>query len=268
MTQGSASCDGVRQEGCPIEEVINNVDTYPVDIMNQSRAISLFFVLVLSSAGIGTVTGPDVGSAAPTEYETVAQSDGAAISSAAPASERQVEGGEGMDSPKKAQNASVENLDHMLVRLMNAADKDEFAERNGMEYRNGSVLVVVELEEGATMPQNYNFAEEMNYTGQGENLAQAYVPAGNLRPLSNESGVERVRLPMGSESLQKNGKNETGETESPRADVDEEPESSEKQKNQATDGSETQGKGLSSVMGGVLATLIIVLTATYARRKL
>jgi hypothetical protein len=244
------------------------VDTYPVDIMNQSRAISLFFVLVLSSAGIGTVTERDVGSAAPTEYEAVAQSDGAAISSAAPASERQVEGGEGMDSPRKTQNASAENLDPILVRLIDAADKDEFAERNGMEYRNGSVLVMVNLEEGATMPQNYNVSEEMNYTGQGENLAQAYVPAGNLRPLSNESGVERVRLPMSSESLQKNGENETGETESLGTDVDEEPESSETRENQGMDGSETRGKGLSSVMGGVLATLIIILTAAYARRKL
>lgn len=184
------------------------------------------------------------------------------------ASEHQTGGDDEMDSSEnKEANKSIEKVDSTLIRLMDASDKEEFAERNGLSYSEGRVKVIVEMEDGATMPRNYNTTKETNYTGQGENLAQAYVQIDNIRSLSNEKGVRYVRPPLSSASLQENGRNEAGDEEGPETDESEYSESSETQDTQGTDKSETQGmEGLSSVMGSILATLIIVLTAAYARR--
>jgi len=188
------------------------------------------------------------------------------------ASEHQTGDGDEVDS-SKATNGSLENVDSALTQLVNASDKEGFAERNGINYRNGRVQVVVELEGGATMPQNHNVTEEVNYTGQGENLVQAYVPVGNITSLSDEPRVSYVRLPTDSESLRGSGENETGGKGNPETDEegkgedgDEESESGETQ-GRETDESETRGEDLSSVMGGVIATVMIILTAAYARRK-
>jgi len=158
--------------------------------------------------------------------------------------------------PKEV-NESMENIDSTLVQLIEASDKEEFAERNSIDYRNGRAQVVVEMGEGFTFPEGYNTTNELNYTGQGENLAQAYVHVNDLVSLSNETGIEYVRLPLkGSpsrESEQEDQK-QTGGTNNSNENQDEE--------------GNQDAEGLTSLMGGIVPALIIILTAAYGRKRL
>jgi len=171
-------------------------------------------------------------------------------------------------------NKSAEKLDSELVRLMNATNKEQFAERSNIEYRNGTVQVVVELEYGVNMPRGYNFTRQRHYTGQGKNLAQAYIPVDALRSLSNESVVERVRLPQRgapSQEADDGGQTSDGETDDIERTETGESGSSENATQETQDQTESDtedAEGLSSVAGSLLATLVIILTAAYGRRKL
>jgi hypothetical protein len=180
----------------------------------------------------------------------------------------------------KDMNESTENIDSTLIQLIEAPDEEGFAERNGIDYRDGRVRVVVEMEEGFSLPEGYNTTNELNYTGQGENLAQSYVPVDELVPISNETGVEYVRLPLKGVPSQESGQEDRKRTENedssdvsngnseasgsngtqdtPRMDEED-------NQNEGTDG---DGEGLSSVMGGIVSALIIILAAAYGRRKL
>ena len=163
----------------------------------------------------------------------------------------------------------MENVGSTLTQLVGASDKEGFAESNGISYRDGRALVVVEMEEGATMPGSYNTTEETNYTGQGKNLAQAYVPVTKIRPLSNEPGVKHVRLPLSPVPAGDGEKNKTTDAEDTETDAigngDGEAEGTQETDENGTQG--TGGEGLSSVMGSLIATLVVVLAAAYGRRK-
>jgi hypothetical protein len=167
-------------------------------------------------------------------------------------------------------NESMENIDSTLVQLIEATDREEFAEKRGIEYRNGRARVVVEMEENSTFPGGYDTTDELNYTGQGKNLAQAYVPVDGIVSLSDETGVERVRLPL--RGVPNQG-NEREEEQTPDGGVPngstEDSETSGSQDPQRTNGSDDQKEeGLPSVMGGILPALIVILVAAYGRRKI
>ncbi len=191
-----------------------------------------------------------------------------------------------IDSPVEQQadseevNESMDDIDSALVQLIEAPDKKEFAERNGIDYRNGRVRVVVEMDETFTLPGGYNTTNELNHTGQGENLVQVRVPIGELVSLSDETGVKYVRLPLRGEPSQETEPEHPEQTE----DEDNSDESNGGSESSGSNGTQiTQQidegddqneenirdeEGLASFMGGVVPALAIILTAAYARRKL
>ncbi|MFC4448599.1 hypothetical protein [Halorussus aquaticus] len=83
------------------------------------------------------------------------------------------------------------SLDSRLVRLLNATDRSAYAARNGLTFRNGSVLVIVELRQNRTLPAG--FTEDVR-TRHGR-LVQASVPASTLRSLADHANVSYVRPP-------------------------------------------------------------------------
>jgi hypothetical protein len=84
----------------------------------------------------------------------------------------------------------------VLESLTSADDPAEYARTHGIDYRNGSVRVVVELPADSSLPTGYDVEVEATYTEGETKLVQAFVPADQLRALAAEEPVERVRTPL------------------------------------------------------------------------
>jgi hypothetical protein len=171
----------------------------------------------------------------------------------------------------KEVNESTEKMDSTLVQLIEAPDKEEFAERNGIDYRNGRAQVVVEMDEGFTFPEGYNTTNKLNYTGQGENLAQAYVPVNDLISLSNGTGIEYVRLPLKgspSQETEREDQSQTGEINNSNENIEDSESNETQDSSQMNEDNNQDAEGLTSLMGGIVPALIIILTAAYGRKRL
>lgn len=178
-----------------------------------------------------------------------------------PESETQVDG----ELPNKDMNASNENIDSALVSLINSSNKDEFAEQNSINYRDGKVQVVLEISEGATVPEGYNVTTETTYSGQGKNLAQVRVPVSSLVSISEEESIDYVRLPTSSDANTAAGDKEQAdgsEEDPPNSGDNGTQESAQTDENNTRD-----GEGLGSVLGTVVPAILVILTTAYYRRQ-
>lgn len=106
----------------------------------------------------------------------------------APATDRNATDG-GFGTPER----TTENpkLEHTLVGLVRADDRTEYADRNDLTLRNGSVEVVVELRPDRTLPSDH----PVDVTARHDRLVQAFVPVDGLEPLAAHANVSYVRTP-------------------------------------------------------------------------
>jgi hypothetical protein len=86
-------------------------------------------------------------------------------------------------------------LESMLFDLVRASNRSAFADRHDLSYRDGAVLVVVELGDGESLPEGY--ATEVVDRRSGS--VAAYVPVDDLVDLAGESAVDYVRTPRRAE---------------------------------------------------------------------
>jgi hypothetical protein len=178
-----------------------------------------------------------------------------------PGSETQVDG----ELPNKDMNVSNEDIDSALVSLINSSNKDEFAEQNSINYRDGKVQVVLEMSEGATVPERYNVTTETTYSGQGKNLAQVRVPVSSLVSISEEEGIDYVRLPTRSDANTAAGGNE--QPDGPEEDTSDSGDNVTQEPAQTDENNTRDGEGLGSVLGAVVPAILVILTTAYYRRQ-
>ncbi|TYT62842.1 hypothetical protein [Natrialba swarupiae] len=90
----------------------------------------------------------------------------------------------------------TKSLAPVLHDLTDASDPEVYAHANDITYKNGSVLVVVELEGDRELPSGYDATVERSYSGGGKTLIEASVPVDQLRDLAAADDVEYVRPPQ------------------------------------------------------------------------
>lgn len=83
------------------------------------------------------------------------------------------------------------SLESVLVRLIAAENRRAFAEDHDLRLRNGQVLVVIELVEGGSIPDEL----EVDVTASHDELVQAYVAIDELSTLAGHQNVSFVRTP-------------------------------------------------------------------------
>ncbi|UWG46958.1 ABC-type Fe3+-hydroxamate transport system, periplasmic component [Halanaeroarchaeum sp. HSR-CO] len=82
-------------------------------------------------------------------------------------------------------------LDSTLAGLVQADDRDAYAETHDLDYDDGRVAVVVELQPDAELPEGY----DLNVTARHDELVQAWVQVEDLPSLASEEEVRFVRPP-------------------------------------------------------------------------
>lgn len=82
-------------------------------------------------------------------------------------------------------------LDSTLYQVVTAENRSAVADQYGLEYRNGSISVVVELEAGASLPEGY----DINVHQRHERLVEASVAVDDLVDLAREDAVAAIRPP-------------------------------------------------------------------------
>jgi hypothetical protein len=87
------------------------------------------------------------------------------------------------------------NVSSTLVELVRAEDRESFAAAHGIEFEDGRAVVVVELRDRSTLPEGYDARVQQTATVDGRTVVQALVPVDRILALSEEPGVEYVRLP-------------------------------------------------------------------------
>jgi hypothetical protein len=95
-------------------------------------------------------------------------------------------GGEGDGSGDK-----VPGLESDLRGIVEAQNRTAYASENGLELNNGTVLVVVELSDGARMPSGFGTRTRNRNDG----MVETYVPVGDLIELAGHENVSLVRKP-------------------------------------------------------------------------
>lgn len=93
------------------------------------------------------------------------------------------------DGPEKA--TEYASLDSVLYGLATAENRTGYATAYDISLSDGRVEVVVELEEGRGLPDEFDVEVRSRY----EHLVQAFVAVDDLVPLSGYENVSYVRLP-------------------------------------------------------------------------
>lgn len=83
-------------------------------------------------------------------------------------------------------------LESQLYGLATADDPEAYAAAHGIELRNGSVRVLIELDSGATMPEG----DDLSVVTRSGDRVVAWVPVGQLVPLADHDNVSFVRRPV------------------------------------------------------------------------
>lgn len=83
------------------------------------------------------------------------------------------------------------SLESTLAELVDADDREDFADERGLTLRDGRVEVVVELQAGRELPEEFDVGVQSRH----EHLLQAFVAVDDLVPLSEHENVSYVRLP-------------------------------------------------------------------------
>lgn len=109
--------------------------------------------------------------------------DGTGTGTATPSAERR---------PVTVDADARERLDDTLVGLVEADDRSAYADREGLTYDEGRVLVVVELRGGADPPSSPPF----DATARHGSLVEGRVAVEALPALATADGVASVRPPQ------------------------------------------------------------------------
>lgn len=88
-----------------------------------------------------------------------------------------------------------QSYDPVFDELADSDDPESFAESRGLSYDNGTVTVVIELEEDAELPDGYSIRVVQTYEDSDEFLAEVRIPVENIRGIAEESTVRYVRVP-------------------------------------------------------------------------
>lgn len=83
------------------------------------------------------------------------------------------------------------DLSPRLEEVANADDPARYATERGYQISDGSILVVVDVRSGDSLPGE--FVESVEY--QYQNRYEAFVRFDNLVPLASDDAVRSVRLP-------------------------------------------------------------------------
>lgn len=98
--------------------------------------------------------------------------------------------GNGPDLPVD-KGSRPDALESGLYGLVTADDRTAYADIWNLEYRDGSVEVVVELRDNRELPDEFDVEVRSRY----EHLVQASVAVDDLVPLSEHENVRFVRTP-------------------------------------------------------------------------
>lgn len=92
-----------------------------------------------------------------------------------------------------AKREDYPNLETRLFEISIAKNALEYAEKHGLDYKEGKVRVEIEfISSTESLPAGYTFEVELQY----ENIVQAFVPVEQLRSLSKESQVRAIKVPL------------------------------------------------------------------------
>lgn len=91
--------------------------------------------------------------------------------------------------------AESDDLAPTLSELVSADNPEEYAQENNLQYTNGSVLVVIELQANTSVPDNYQVEVEYTYSTEDKRLVQGNVSVSQLVELASEEQVEYIRPP-------------------------------------------------------------------------
>lgn len=95
----------------------------------------------------------------------------------------------------QAQNMTEHSYDPGLDEVIESDDPSQTAETSGLTYRNGSVLLVLEMRGDDDLPDGYGVQVVQEYTDGKTTLVEGYVPVDNIRRIANHSAVRYVRTP-------------------------------------------------------------------------
>lgn len=156
----------------------------------------------------------------------------------------------------QAQNMTESSYDPGLDEVIEAEDTSQVAEANGLSYRNGSVLLVVELGTNE-LPEGYGIEVVQEYSNANVSLVEGYVPVENIRNLANDTAVEYVRPP--SQPVAQNDSRNTTSDEDIDSDNISEGSSEENSSGNASDGQPTDG------FTAIVGLLSLAAVALYVR---
>lgn len=94
-----------------------------------------------------------------------------------------------------AQNPNDRNYDPYLDDLIEAEDPSEVADSKGLNYKNGSVLLVIEIQDDERLPEKYGLETVQKYSKENVTLVEVYIDIDNIRDLANDSSVDYIRPP-------------------------------------------------------------------------
>ena len=82
-----------------------------------------------------------------------------------------------------------------LAGLVDSQSKQTYAAENGLSMDGQSVLVVIELSSGESLPSGYNVRVTARAQMDGQTQIQGYAPVSELQSLAQEQRVAYVRAP-------------------------------------------------------------------------
>jgi hypothetical protein len=114
---------------------------------------------------------------------------------------------------------SQNSYDPGLDEVIEADEPSEAAEANGLSYRNGSVLLVLELNT-EELPEGYGVEVVQEYSNGNLSLVEGYVPVENIRDLSNDTAVSYIRPPSQPVAQNDSREDPDGMNETPSNETD------------------------------------------------
>jgi hypothetical protein len=101
------------------------------------------------------------------------------------------------ESPERRTKAGPSALGSTLYGLVQADNRTRYAEDHGLQLRDDSVHVTVELRDGRALPEEI----DAEVTARAESQVDAYVPIDQLVALARHENTTSVRAPEAPEPL-------------------------------------------------------------------
>lgn len=89
----------------------------------------------------------------------------------------------------------TDNIDSALAGLVQADNRSRYAASHGLDFKDGRVLVVIELTSNGSIPAEYDVRIEHRVTVEDGVLVQAYLDVDAIGSLVREPDVRAIRVP-------------------------------------------------------------------------